>query len=162
MEEVREKTILMVTFGVLALAFFSYSVNPGTGAAILTSTDNFDCSDLTYGAQFVEEEITTIGSTDTTRDPPYKSHYDIDRNGKITKNDLDLIRELMITHNCRVTENECTKIGRTRCDNLGKIGTCVKDKNGIMVWSFKSCPDGGICKYKTTTNYFGLLKSYAK
>ena len=159
MEEVQEKTILMVTLGVLALAFFSYSVNPGTGAAVYTSKENFDCSDLRYGREFMEEEITSLGSQHVTS---YKPHYDLDKDGKITQKDLNLIRELMDTHNCRDIENECAEIGRTRCDNLGKIGTCVKDNTGRMIWNFVQCPKGMECKYKTASGYRNIPQSSAK
>ena len=128
MEEVQNRTFLLVTLGLLALSFFSYSTHLGTGQVTAAGDDYYDCNDVGYAESRV------------AHGDPYDRVYDLDEDGIVNARDVELVVLEAAKHPC--PDNDCLEVGRTRCDILGNLVTCAENDYGKKVEITRECPEG--------------------
>src|SRR3989338_1055755 len=115
MKEAQEKTVLLVTLGVFALAFFSYNTQLSTGN-VTASSGHYDCRDVRFATDFLgttisarHGELFRNSQFATTRYSAVR--FDANHDNIIDQNDIDLITADALNYPCPQTENECAEEG---------------------------------------------------
>lgn len=139
MEEVNHRIILLVTLGLLFIAFFSHTLHFGTGYSVLPSR-TFDCRDY----------FDALAHYQSGRNARV---YDMDGDGILEEDDLSALYALATDPSvpCGLPD-KCLEEGRLSCtSDKHVISRCIKDEFGRLIPQRIACSKGMACASKTFT-----------